>query len=152
MIMQMRIILCLIFLSPVFLYAQSITVKGTVVDFRTSEPLSGVSISAKGTVITTVTNQDGAFSLPGVPENATIVFSFLGRETQEIPLNGRTTLTIEMRESASTLMKSLLSGTVHKRNGMSPGPLHRSRLKIWKQIPEQRSIQPCRAGCLGCRS
>lgn len=110
MIMQMRIILCLIFLSPVFLYAQSITVKGTVVDFRTSEPLSGVSISAKGTVITTVTNQDGAFSLPGVPENATIVFSFLGRETQEIPLNGRTTLTIEMRESASNLDEIVVIG------------------------------------------
>src|SRR5690606_7529134 len=75
-----------------------------------SEPLSGVSISAKGTVMTAVTNQVGAFSLPGVPENATIVFSFPGRATQEIPLNGRTTLTIETRESASNLDELVVIG------------------------------------------
>lgn len=107
---QIKIIVCFLFLSPIFLQAQSLTVKGTVIDFRIGEPMPGVSVTVKGTAITTVTNQDGAFSLPGVPKNATVVFSFVGRETQEVPINGRTTLNIEMRESASNLDEVVVIG------------------------------------------
>src|SRR5690606_30424831 len=108
--LQIKIILCLLLLSPILLQAQSLSVKGRVTDFRIGEPIVGASVAVKGTVITTVTNQDGAFSLSGVPKNATLVFSFLGRETQEVALNRQTTLNVEMRETASNLDEVVVIG------------------------------------------
>lgn len=108
--LQIKIILCLLLLSPILLHAQSLSVNGTVTDFRTGEPIPGASVTVKGTVIKTVTNQDGAFSLSGVPKDATLVFSFLGRETQEVALNGQTTLNVEMRETASNLDEVVVIG------------------------------------------
>ena len=108
--LQIKIILCLLLLSPILLQAQSLSVKGRVTDFRIGEPIVGASVAVKGTVMTTVTNQDGAFSLSGVPKNATLVFSFLGRETQEVALNGQTTLNVEMRETASNLDEVVVIG------------------------------------------
>jgi TonB-linked SusC/RagA family outer membrane protein len=61
-------------------------------------PLPGVSVIVKGTTIGTVTNADGEFSL-NIPLNAEILqFSFVGMRTQEIHIEGRTTITVVMEE------------------------------------------------------
>ena len=66
-------------------FAQS-TVRGSVQD-ENGEPLAGVSILVKGTQVGTVTDIDGTFNLRGVPANAqTLVISFIGMETQEVPV------------------------------------------------------------------
>ncbi|MFV0377039.1 MAG: SusC/RagA family TonB-linked outer membrane protein [Mangrovibacterium sp.] len=61
------------------------TVAGRVIDNK-GVPLPGVSIVVKGTTNGTLTNSDGVFSL-NAPEDATLVFSFIGMTTQEAPVN-----------------------------------------------------------------
>lgn len=70
--------------------ADRITVKGTVVD-ENGDPLPGATIQAKGTAIGTSADIDGNFSL-SVPSDATLVISFIGHQTIEIAVGGRTEL------------------------------------------------------------
>ncbi len=61
----------------------------------TNSPLSGVSVQVKGTRNGTSTDQAGHFSL-SAPSTATLVFSFVGFETQEVQVGGRQTINIVM--------------------------------------------------------
>ena len=61
-------------------FGQNITINGTVTDIRDGSPLPGVSIVVKGTTTGTASNLDGQYTLT-VPEDATLVFSFIGYNT-----------------------------------------------------------------------
>ena len=65
--------------------AQLITVKGNVVD-KAAEPIIGASVTIAGTTKGTFTDIDGNFSLQA-SLNSTIVISYIGYVTQEIPVN-----------------------------------------------------------------
>lgn len=77
-----------------------ITVKGIVEDKDGS--IIGANIIEKGTTNGVVTDFDGAFSI-SVDVNATLIISYLGYDTQEIAVNGRTTINITMSEDTKTL-------------------------------------------------
>jgi hypothetical protein len=69
----------------------AVTIKGVVRDQYANEPLPGVSIYIKGSTTGTVTNQNGEFSLTFPPlGNDTLMASFIGYTTQELPLNTET--------------------------------------------------------------
>lgn len=93
--------LCLLSLAlaPVALFGQTVT--GTVVDAETEEPLIGVNIILEGTSTGTTTNFDGEFSLnvPDVDE-AVLVFRYIGYQTQEVAVDGRTDLMVRLEEDS----------------------------------------------------
>ena len=91
-------LLCLI---PLWSFAQSITVKGTVKD-NTGEPVIGANVTEKGTTNGMITDLDGHFSL-SVQKNATLVISYIGYITQEIPVKGNTDMKITLKEDAKAL-------------------------------------------------
>lgn len=74
--------------------AQQIAVAGKVSD-QNGVPLSGVTITVKGTSISTSSNDNGLFSL-NADHKATLVLSAVGYQSQEIPLAGRKTLNIAL--------------------------------------------------------
>jgi TonB-linked SusC/RagA family outer membrane protein len=74
---------------------QQPAVSGTVTD-ETGLPLPGVTVVVKGTTRGTVTNSDGNYSLTNIPEDATLVFSFVGMLTQEIEVGNQTSIDITM--------------------------------------------------------
>ncbi len=79
--------LLIVFLfSFTFLFAQS-EVEGTVTD-TTGLPMGDVSVTVKGTSRGTATNKEGHFAIQAA-SNATLVFSYIGYATQEIPVNGK---------------------------------------------------------------
>ena len=61
------------------------SVSGTVTDEK-GDPLPGVTVVIKGTTMGTITDIDGRYQLSNLPENAILLFSFVGMETQEIPV------------------------------------------------------------------
>lgn len=65
--------------------AQNITVTGTVTD--NLGPVIGASIQVEGTSNGCITDIDGNYSLPNVPSNATLVFSYIGYQTQKIAVS-----------------------------------------------------------------
>ncbi len=82
-----------------FLQEQQLDVSGKVTD-SSGAPLPGVSIVIKGTITGTITDFDGKFKLDNVSGDATLVFSFVGMKTQEIPVSGKTTIDLVMEEDA----------------------------------------------------
>ena len=85
------------------------TVSGKVTD-SSGAPLPGVTIALKGTTNGTISNVDGTFVLNNIPENATLVFSFVGMKTQEITVEGTTSLNIVMEEDAIGLEEVVAIG------------------------------------------
>jgi TonB-dependent starch-binding outer membrane protein SusC len=75
--------------------AQQRTVSGAVTD-EAGEPLPGVTVLVKGTTQGTVTNADGNYSLTNIPDNATLVFSFVGMLTQEVEVGDQSTINMTM--------------------------------------------------------
>nr|WP_321355030.1 SusC/RagA family TonB-linked outer membrane protein [uncultured Draconibacterium sp.] len=76
----------LLFMGNLVVNAQTRTVTGTVTSTEDELPIPGVSVSAKGTTLGTVTNIDGEFELK-VPEDVqTLIFSFVGMLTQEVSI------------------------------------------------------------------
>ena len=80
---------------------QSSTVKGKIVDIN-GEPVIGASISVKGTTNGVISGLDGDFSIK-VASNATLVISFVGYQTLEVPVSGKSILNITLKEDAELL-------------------------------------------------
>ncbi|MGB4578046.1 MAG: SusC/RagA family TonB-linked outer membrane protein, partial [Paludibacter sp.] len=91
------------------MFAQGITVRGTVVDAN-NEPLIGVTIQVPGTTIGTVTDADGNFTLSNVSSNGQIEVSYVGMQTQLIPVNGRTTIQVTLIEDTELLEEVVVVG------------------------------------------
>ena len=68
--------------------AQVKSITGTVTSSEDDMGIPGVSVSVKGTTIGTVTNLDGDYQLEVPSDAATMVFSFVGMQTQEIAITG----------------------------------------------------------------
>ncbi len=82
---------------------KTIKVTGAVVDAE-QQPLPGVNVVIKVVPPTgTITGTDGRYTLEGVQANAVLSFSFIGYKTQEIPVEGRTQIDIQLLEDITTL-------------------------------------------------
>lgn len=112
--------LFLLFSTPIF--AQSYTLEGTVSD-SDGGALPGVSVSIKDTAKGTTTDFDGNFSID-VNNGDILVFNFVGFETQQITINGQTTLNVTLK-SGIELNEVVVTGTRNKTrtNVDSPVPV-----------------------------
>jgi len=97
-------------------------VSGKVTD-ENDQPLPGVTIVVKGTTQGTVTNTDGEYTLANVSPDATLIFSFVGMQTQEIVIGTQATINVVMERATigieevvaigyGTVRKSDLTGAV----------------------------------------
>lgn len=77
----------------------ALRVRGTVVDDK-NEALIGASVRIKGTALGVSTNLDGQFELSNVSSNATLIVSFVGMVTQEVPVQGRTEINVVLSPEA----------------------------------------------------
>jgi len=87
---------------------QAQTVSGTVSD--PSGPLPGASVVVKGTTNGTQTDFDGNYTLNDVPSDATLVFSYIGFATQEVAVNGQSTINVALEEDATALDEVVIIG------------------------------------------
>lgn len=75
-------------------------VSGTVTDSDTGEALPGVSVLVQGTDSGVATSLNGSYSVSAPSGNATLVFSYIGYERQEVQINGRNEIDVEMVSAA----------------------------------------------------
>ena len=99
--------IALLFSFP--LLAQQRTVSGQV-KAETGEGLPGVTVLVKGSTNGTATDSDGNFSLNLPDGNATLVVSFIGYTTQEVPVNNRSTLQVTLAPDAKALEEVVVVG------------------------------------------
>lgn len=99
------ILLALILMINLPLFAQQ-AINGKVNDTG-QKGLPGVSVKVKGTKLGTTTDNDGRFKL-SVPANAVLVFSYIGFDEQEFPLNGKSTVDIFLKESTNKALNEVV--------------------------------------------
>lgn len=83
-------------------------VSGTITD-ESGEPLPGATVLEKGTANGTTTDIDGNYTL-NVPDGAVLLVSFVGYITQEVAVNGRSTIDISMEFDVETLQEVVVVG------------------------------------------
>lgn len=90
---------------------------GTVTD-ASDAPVIGASVVLKGSNTGATTSSDGTFTLRDADPKGTLVVSFLGYDTVEVPVNGATNLKIRLQESDNTLEEVVVVGfgTQKKKN------------------------------------
>ncbi|WAC13442.1 SusC/RagA family TonB-linked outer membrane protein [Dyadobacter pollutisoli] len=84
-------------------------ITGTVVSLERGSVVPGASVVVKGTSNGTTTNGDGYYSIDATP-GSTLVISFIGYETQEVPIRTKTRIDIQLKESISSLDEVVVVG------------------------------------------
>ncbi|MEQ1587921.1 MAG: SusC/RagA family TonB-linked outer membrane protein, partial [Cyclobacteriaceae bacterium] len=91
-------------------YSQDKLISGKVTSQEDGSSLPGVNVILKGTTMGTVTDVDGRFSLTLPGTTGTLVFSFIGLQTVEIPVGNNTEFTIKMAADVTQLSEVVVTG------------------------------------------
>ena len=96
---------------------QKVSISGRVID-SSGLPLPGVTVLIKGTTTGIITDMDGNYSLSNVPSDATLVFSFVGMRTQEVPVSGKQNVNVSLEEETIGLEEvvAIGYGTIKKKD------------------------------------
>jgi TonB-linked SusC/RagA family outer membrane protein len=90
-------------------YTPPATITGKVTDAKNA-PMEGVSVTIKGSNKGVTTNAAGTFSIPNVPENAILVFSYTGYAPKEVAVKGTSPLTVSLTEQVTGLNDVVVVG------------------------------------------
>lgn len=74
------------------------------------EPIIGANVKVTGTTIGCITDLDGNFTLEGVPDNAKLTVSYIGFQTQEIAVSGKSQLSVVLKEDTEMLDEVVVVG------------------------------------------
>lgn len=85
------------------------SVTGTVTAASDGAPLPGVSIIIKNTTTGVTTDFDGNYTV-NAPADATLIFSYIGFQRLEVPVNGQATVDVQMNEDVATLDEVVVTG------------------------------------------
>ncbi|MDO4163397.1 MAG: TonB-dependent receptor [Bacteroides sp.] len=124
----------------VTLSAQNKTVSGTVID-GTGEPVIGASILVKGTTNGVITDLDGHFTLSNVPANGVIQVSFVGYQTQEVPVAGKSNLQVTLQEDSEMLDEVVVVGYGVQKKSDVTGAMARVGEKELKAMPVKNALE-----------
>lgn len=119
--MKKLLLTVVLFIAGYSLAIAQRTVSGKVTDKKDGIPLAGVSVTVKGTNNSVQTNEQGDFSISGVPDNATLVFSNVSYKKIETKLTGNNTLSIVLEENAQQLREVVVTANAIKREAPSIG-------------------------------
>ncbi len=101
--MKRSLLMLFMVLCPLMLLAQERTIQGTVISLEDNEPIPGVNVTVKNTMNGTITDIEGKYSLT-VPEDAqTLIFSFIGMLTKEMPIGNQSTINVDLTDETTQL-------------------------------------------------
>ncbi len=89
---------------------QQMTVSGKVTDSQTGEAMPGVNILVVGTSLGAITDVSGSYSVTVTDRNATLRFSFIGYVSQEVAINGRSTVDVDLISEVTGLDEVIVVG------------------------------------------
>ena len=102
-------VLLLTLFTNVLFAQETITVSGKVTDAATGESLIGVTVVVKGTTQGVTTNAEGAYAIK-VPSNSTLTFTYIGYTALDEPVNGRTTINVQLKGTSEVLEQVVVVG------------------------------------------
>lgn len=129
--------LCMFFSNIPVSYAQSpdkITVAGCVKD-AAGDFLIGATVQIKGLSGGTITGIDGNYILKDVPRTATLVFSYVGMQNKEVPVNGKGTINVTLLDDALQLEQVVVIGYGSVKKSDVTGSVTSVKTEALKEIP-----------------
>jgi len=120
---------------------QQIRISGNITDSNTGEPLPGVNIVVKGTIIGANTDNGGKFSLNVPNLTGTLQVSFIGYVTQDIAIEGRTTINVSLVQEVQALSDVVVVGYGTVRKSDLTGSVSTVKTADLLQLPVQRVDQ-----------
>ena len=129
--------LCMFFSNIPVSYAQSpdkITVAGCVKD-AAGDFLIGATLQVKGISGGTITDIDGNYILKDVPRTATLVFSYVGMQNKEVPVNGKSTINVTLLDDALQLEQVVVIGYGSVKKSDVTGSVTSVKTEALKEIP-----------------
>ena len=111
----------LLFAGFSLLQAQGVQVTGTVTSAEDGAALPGVSVVVQGTTIGAVTDFEGNYSITVPDGSATLMFSFVGMLTQQVPLDGRTRVDVVLEPTTLALDEVVVTALGVSREAKSLG-------------------------------
>ncbi len=140
------LLLCM--LTSVMVWAQT-PVKGKVTAADDQQPIAGASILLKGnTTNGTSTNADGTFTINAAP-GATLIVSYIGYVTQEIPVGNQTTISVVLTPSVTSLSEVVITGYSSERKKDITGSVSIVDMKALKSIPAGSAVQALQGQAAG---
>lgn len=121
-------------------FSQSVTVTGKVVSQEDGNPIPGVNVVIKDTSIGTTTDADGNYTLSAA-EDATLVFSFIGFQTVEVPVNSRQVIDVSLPGDTQTLEEVVVTGYSTQRKKDITGSVSIVEVDDLKSVPSMSAEQ-----------
>lgn len=130
-----------VFETNVFSEKQAkITVSGQVTSQK-GEPLVGVNVTIKGTTTSTATDGNGKYKINVPDGNGTLVFSYIGYFKNEVAINGRTTINVQLAEESKSLDAVVVVAYGSTTQRTSTGALQTVNSKELQDIPASQVTQ-----------
>ncbi|MGN6400813.1 MAG: SusC/RagA family TonB-linked outer membrane protein, partial [Flavisolibacter sp.] len=128
------------FFSPAL--AQTIQVSGKITSKSTGEALTGATVSVKGTSIATITDAEGNFQINVPNRNSTLVVSYVGMASQEIPVPANGAINLQLEQSArGNLDEVVVVGYGTQRKANVTGSISSVKAKELENVPNGRIEQ-----------
>lgn len=131
---------CLLFFS-LTAFSQEKTITGKVTDPKDGSPMPGVSVTAKGSAAGTQTKADGTYRLSVSSSTTVLVFSFVGHESQEVSIDGRSSIDIQLAASNATLGEVVVTGYGTARKKDLTGSITSLTTKDFQKGPQTSPLQ-----------
>ena len=126
------------------------TIRGRVTD-NNNQPLPGVAVMIKGTTQGTVTNNAGEYTLSNIPEDATLVFSFVGMLTQEVIVESQTNINMVMQEDVIGIEEVVAIGYGTMKKSDLTGSVSQVKSETLESVPVYNMEQALKVGAAGVR-
>ena len=129
----MLLIAVVLFTGVQLLYAQTKSISGVVTSSEDGSTIPGASIMVKGTTLGTITNIDGNFTLQVPVDAKSLVFSFVGLKTVDLPIGNQTIFNVTLEPDVFGIDEVIVSGvsseTPRKKLAVSVGRVGEQELK-----------------------
>lgn len=120
--------------------SQQKNVTGKVTD-AAGMPMPGVSVAIKGTTSGTITDANGNYSFGNLPENAVLVYSFVGMKTQEKAVAGKSQINIMLQEESIGVDEVVVVGYGTRQKKNLIGAVDQVNAKLIEDRPVSNTMQ-----------
>ncbi|MCF8362751.1 MAG: TonB-dependent receptor [Prolixibacteraceae bacterium] len=127
------IIICLLIFN--LSNAQVRTITGRVTSSDDDLPLPGVTVVAEGTTIGTVTNADGVYEIQPPADSKSLKFTFIGKKTQTIDINGQTSINVQLEDEAVGVDEVVVVGFGQQVKSDITGSIAKIKVESLQKVP-----------------
>jgi TonB-linked SusC/RagA family outer membrane protein len=140
-ILNWLLIGCWLLISAVGFGQTTPTVSGTVTTTSSSEKLSNVTVTVKGTTRAAVTDNNGKFQIKVNSLNDTLVFSYIGTQPKEVAINGQQVITISLDAEATALTDVVVVGYMQQTRNKTAAAVSKLAAEELVNTPNPNPVQ-----------